>query len=554
MKRFLRFLPAIILVAAAAILFGASAEESVAVREKSLADYGSCETHVFPDEYIVINEATCVSTGSEFRTCSVCGYIENVTIPKNPGNHTRVTSDWTYDPAPTCTTSGTRFHFCLDCNAQTDVQEVPAEPEAHVRDGEYEILTPATCVSVGEKAYRCKLCGEYFDRQEIPVTPENHVTSDTSVWEVTVMPTCAVDGEMVCYCDLCGQIARTKPVTATGKHEPAAEWTVDREPTCTTDGIRSHHCLVCDAPVDEEILPAQPDVHTFADDFTVDLAPTCVAEGSKSRHCIYCDAKTDEQVIPIDPKGHSYSDEWIVTQEATCSEYGLMHQVCQLCGEPSVSTLIPKTEHTYGDYEVLQESADGMSMQVQYICEVCGYHYVTVLVIGEDDNNGYIGDEKDNPLNKLHMPVLIEDSILTLDTEKCVIGNIARRMPVSELVENFANKNEFVLYDAAGNFAAEDAFVGTGFSYCYDAAPDDTPSVFTLSVTGDVDSDGDVTSSDARIILRAVAGLEKLENEYFVAADVNCDGKVTAQDARSTLRVAALLDYFDATYKNSNRE
>lgn len=58
---------------------------------------------------------------------------------------------------------------------------------------------------------------------------------------------------------------------------------------------------------------------------------------------------------------------------------------------------------------------------------------------------------------------------------------------------------------------------------------------------GDVDGDGKVTAADARLALRAAAGLAKLDTNAKIAADVNYDGKVTAADAREILRRAAGL-------------
>ena len=62
---------------------------------------------------------------------------------------------------------------------------------------------------------------------------------------------------------------------------------------------------------------------------------------------------------------------------------------------------------------------------------------------------------------------------------------------------------------------------------------------------GDVNGDGHVTASDARIILRIAAKLESSENLVFAVIDVNESGDITAQDARLTLRVAAQLATFE---------
>ena len=59
---------------------------------------------------------------------------------------------------------------------------------------------------------------------------------------------------------------------------------------------------------------------------------------------------------------------------------------------------------------------------------------------------------------------------------------------------------------------------------------------------GDVDGDGRVTASDARLILRAAAQLVTLTMEQEANADVDNDGVVTALDARIVLRVSAELE------------
>lgn len=58
---------------------------------------------------------------------------------------------------------------------------------------------------------------------------------------------------------------------------------------------------------------------------------------------------------------------------------------------------------------------------------------------------------------------------------------------------------------------------------------------------GDIDNNNKVTTSDARLLLRAVARLETLSDEDKIYADVNQDGKVNANDARLVLRAAAKL-------------
>ena len=59
---------------------------------------------------------------------------------------------------------------------------------------------------------------------------------------------------------------------------------------------------------------------------------------------------------------------------------------------------------------------------------------------------------------------------------------------------------------------------------------------------GDVDNDGEITSGDARLALRASVKLEEITPELIARADVDNDGEVEAEDARMILRAAVKLE------------
>lgn len=62
-------------------------------------------------------------------------------------------------------------------------------------------------------------------------------------------------------------------------------------------------------------------------------------------------------------------------------------------------------------------------------------------------------------------------------------------------------------------------------------------------INGDIDRDGRVSASDARLALRASVGLwTPFIYEQFYAADINDDYKITAEDARCILRAVVGLD------------
>ena len=78
--------------------------------------------------------------------------------------------------------------------------------------------------------------------------------------------------------------------------------------------------------------------------------------------------------------------------------------------------------------------------------------------------------------------------------------------------------------------------------------------VSAASLLGDVNGDAKISASDARIVLRAAASLEKLSSNQQTAADYDKNGKVNAADARYILRVSAKLDPFAKAETFSDRK
>lgn len=551
MKRFISFIATGIIAVLCIVIIGAVTVDVDTVAENAKAGSDSCENHVYANggEYIIVKPANCSSTGTMYRSCVICSAKDIVTIPKDPDNHSQLSSYWTFDPKPTCVTPGVKFRICSGCNSAAEVTEVPAEPDAHTAKGGYVVVTPETCLTAGVKAYECKHCNGYFGEEEIPADSEKHVITENSKWKVIVLPGCSEDGIMVTNCDVCGSEAERRVVPATGKHTLSEEWTIDTESTCVSEGVISRHCTSCDVPFEETSIPVMPDKHTFSDEYTIDKEADCISAGEMSKHCIYCDARTDVLPINIAPDAHAYPDEWIITKEATCSSTGLKHKECTLCGKKSVSTMIAKSEHSYPDtYEVIRESADGLSAQVKYICTECGYEHVTVIVFGESNGNGNIGDDSQGS-NKIHKLIPVEKTVIKVDHENLIISNVARNMLIGDFLAYFTNSSSFVVYDENNQIVNEEDNIGTGFRLNHET-PDGKITNYYVSVTGDIDSDGKVNAADARLILRASAKIEELTGVYSTAADVNLDGKVNASDARKTLRVAAHLEYFKETYEN----
>ena len=77
------------------------------------------------------------------------------------------------------------------------------------------------------------------------------------------------------------------------------------------------------------------------------------------------------------------------------------------------------------------------------------------------------------------------------------------------------------------------------------AFAEDESDTYIDYILGDVDLNGKITASDARLALRYSAKLETFDDIRLLAADYNTDGRVTAYDARCILKVSAGLDPYE---------
>ncbi|MDD7354340.1 MAG: dockerin type I domain-containing protein [Oscillospiraceae bacterium] len=70
---------------------------------------------------------------------------------------------------------------------------------------------------------------------------------------------------------------------------------------------------------------------------------------------------------------------------------------------------------------------------------------------------------------------------------------------------------------------------------------------------GDFDGNGELTASDARMLLRYTAGLEQKpgDDEFDYRCDMNADNRITPADARLVLRIVSKIDNSDITYLNA---
>ena len=106
------------------------------------------------------------------------------------------------------------------------------------------------------------------------------------------------------------------------------DWTESKSATCVAGGQVARKCGVC-GYTEYDSTDVNPEGHVWNKDFTIDKEPTCTTEGSKSIHCSLCDATKDSTVIPVTE--HTYG-EWETVTPSTCTENGVKKHACIRCG------------------------------------------------------------------------------------------------------------------------------------------------------------------------------------------------------------------------------
>lgn len=272
---------------------------------------------------------------------------------------------------------------------KTTVISEPEIKKTHVHDYEVSILKLSSCVEPGIKRYTCS-CGEFYE-EEMP-KKEHNFTS------MKILPTCRTKGYTNYKCIACGY-------SYNGEEVPFADHTYDNtileEPTCNRVGKMKHVCINCQ----NEYID---DIPTIAHKYeSKEIAPTCIELGYTLNTCIMCGqayrsnekdkiphAFTDWERIKnstcsekgieertclrcknketkfIDPVGHKYETRRI---EPTCKEPGQILQVCSVCGHSEVESIIEKSPHKYGEWEIIKKPTIYEKGLRKRVCIVCSF-------------------------------------------------------------------------------------------------------------------------------------------------------------------------------------
>lgn len=182
-------------------------------------------------EWKVTVAATCTKDGVSRRICSICGAVEEKSVPATGHKF----SAWTVTKAATCTESGISTRKCSVCGTE-ETMIVPSLGHSMTATAG----KAATCTEAGNSAYwTCSRCHKFFSDAagKTEIAKDSWVIAALGHDEATraaVAATCYASGRTAeTYCKRCGLVITPSTVIqATGKH-------TYENGVCSTCGVKN---------------------------------------------------------------------------------------------------------------------------------------------------------------------------------------------------------------------------------------------------------------------------------------------------------------------------
>lgn len=456
----------------------------------------------------IVVPSTCTAKGYTKHECLFC------TKTYNDSETAMIDHKWQIvsETAAKCTQTGVRKEKCSSCGKTRDVT---LNALGHSYNN---TVVPATCKDRGYTLHTCTRCGYNYKDSYVNVDKTKHVMVVTEV----VNPTCDKDGYRIEKCSVCNAADTEKrtvlPMTGHKYQETITP------PTCTESGVKTEKCSVCG---NVRTTAIDPTGHNY-EDTTVE--PKCTEDGYVLHKCSVCG---DEYRDTIGATGHSYED---TTVEPKCTEDGYVIHKCSVCGDEYRDT-IGAVGHAWDSGTVIRPATQTREGIVEYKCTRCGESR-TERIAKLDP-----GSEPDNPDPTPDNPDPVPDN----PTEKPEPAD-----GVSNVNINYETK--YIIIDAKSStgikYSAFNALFKTAPKYskaddervCTGDTVTAGNDAYTVIILGDVDFNGKVSTSDARLVLRMAARLETANEQQLLAGDLNENGKLSTGEARTLLRYAARLE------------
>lgn len=261
------------------------------------------------------------------------------------------------------------YSLCKNCQAKINKENHTIDVKTVNED---TLAVPADCVNPAKYFYSCE-CGAHTNDTTLVFengAPSGHTFGE---WKESKPATCTTGGKEKRICSVCkGEEERdTSPLG----HDWEADYTIDVKPTCTQPGSKSIHCSRCDATKD--VTEIEPTGHSFGE-WTVSKDSTCVAGGQKTRKCETC-GYTEYEDTDIDSDAHEWEEDYTIDKEPTCTTEGSESIHCSRCDATKDSTVIPVTDHTYGEWEVVTPSTCTENGVKKHACIHCGFEQTEII-------------------------------------------------------------------------------------------------------------------------------------------------------------------------------
>ncbi|MBQ9879092.1 MAG: hypothetical protein IJM45_01525 [Clostridia bacterium] len=443
-------------------------------------------------------------------------------------------------------------------------QRVCANDPAHIETSAHTwnagaVTTPATCKATGVKTYTCTVCNA-TETETIAKDMTRHI-GGTEIRNAK-SATCGANGYTGdTYCKGCGaKLASGSEIPATG--HAYGGWTVEKAATCTEKGSERRVCANDNSHVETRDIVATGHGETEVRNAK---AATCTEAGyTGDTYCKVCNTKIADGA-EVAATGHSDKN-----GDGVCDVCGTVQTVPAQPTQPSTAPSGETTTQPSG--ETTTQNAVETTTQSEPESTTQSAGETTTVPAGEStsqpsgetttdpaegqitepisDSGGEPSTEPTVPTTEPEQPA-IPDNIFDNPDDGTVgsaesTGEIRYSSKValtkSAVVASIVHFEGAVVTvkDKDGNDLADDSAPGTGSTVTVTVGTDTVTKV--LIFLGDVDGNGSVNATDARLALRAAAKLDTLEGAFAVAADPDGSKTINATDARMILRAAAKLD------------
>ncbi len=335
--------------------------------------------------------------GSQTDKCLTCGEVNTYAV-----EYSHNYGSWSTTTQPTCSAPGENTRICKDCGHKDtlEIKQLDCTPES------YEAIAP-TCTIPGSKAgTRCKVCKRNLTGGE-PVNAVGHTLVTANGKAATCTEKGTTDG---IFCSKCDYIQQAMVEIAATGHKMVKDETKSYAASCTATGLYVEKCTNTNcAYTTTEVLP----ISHNGNNLKVEKNATCTEDGLKTGYCSGC-KKTVVEVIPA--TGHKITSElsWKTVSQASCNKEGVQEAKCEIvacgqkatraipvtahkeviipgtpatcqkaglsdgkycdyCGETLVKQeAIPLADHTYGEWKITKDATCAASGVKEAACTVCG--------------------------------------------------------------------------------------------------------------------------------------------------------------------------------------